>query len=155
MVTNEDDNPNEYPESPAQAHSLKIRRGMREAVARGAFIASRAPYGYRKITVDDDGQQRITLELDPPASEMVRMIFDLRLQGYTESNIVAELNGRGIDSPSGGTWTRRQVKRILSNEVYCGTSLWARRNPDTAVRVPNAFPPIVSQDEFDQAQGIG
>ena len=30
----------------------------------------------------------------------------------------------------------------------------AMRNPETAVRVPNAFPAIISQDEFDQVQSM-
>ncbi len=111
-----------------------------------------APYGYRKITVDEDGRQHTTLEPDPPASETVRMIFDRRLQGHTASGIADELNGRGIASPSGGTWTRQNLQYLLRNEVYCGTVLLGRRDPSTPGRVPNAFPPIVSQDEFDQAQ---
>ena len=86
-----------------------------------------------------------------------RRIFDICLQGATERDIVEQLNEGGIPSPSGHRWTIGEVRRILSTEVYCGTSVANRRamrNPETAVRVPNAFPAIISQDEFDQVQSM-
>ena len=92
---------------------------------------------------------------DPPASETVRWIFDLRLQGASASEIAAQLNARGHRPPGINPWNARQVRRILGNEVYCGTSLAARQdmeNPDSAVRVVNAFPAIVTQQEFDTVQ---
>ena len=70
----------------------------------------------------------------------------------TEQAIVAKLNASGIPGPSGGTWNRAEVKRIRANELYCGTNVWGRQDPDTAVKVPNAFPAIVSQDKFNRAQ---
>ena len=161
MQTNEDDNPNEHIafqtsettiERYREVQSERIRRGMGASAAMGFYISHTAPHGYRKVAVDGYGRRRITLELDPPASETVRTIFDRRLQGNQASDIATELNGSGIAAPSGGTWNRSKVQRILRNEVYCGTNLWGRRDPDTEVRVPNAFPAIVSQDEFDRVQ---
>ena len=105
----------------------------------------------------DRGIQRYKLEPDPHAVGTVRRIFDICLQGATERDIVEQLNEGGIPSPSGHRWTIGEVRRILSNEVYCGTSVANRRamrNPETAARVPNAFPAIISQDEFDQVQSM-
>ena len=87
----------------------------------------------------------------------VRRIFNARLQGAKVRNIMEQLNEEGIPSPTGQghQWTVGQVRRILSNEVYCGTILVGGRateNADSPVRVPNAFPAIISQDEFDRVQ---
>ena len=54
-------------------HSARVRRGMRTAAQRGFYVFSQAPYGYRKVAVWDRGARRYKLELDPPASEAVRM----------------------------------------------------------------------------------
>ena len=62
--------------------------------------------------------------------------------------IAAELNATGTPGPNGRILSRRHIRQILRNEVYCGTNVLGRRDPDTAVRVPNAFPAIVSQEEL-------
>ena len=86
----------------------------------------------------------------------VRIIFDARLQGNTEREIAQQLNGSGIPSPTRHQWTIAQVRSILRNEVYCGTMVRrvgrAMSDPATAVRVPNAFPAIIPQDDFDKVQ---
>ncbi len=137
------------------AHSEEVRRGIRAAAQQGFYAFANAPYGYRKVSVRDRGVRRYKLELDPPASETVRWIFNLRLQGASASEIAAELNARGHRPPGVNPWNARQVRRILGNEVYCGTSLAARRDmedPDSAVRVANAFPAVATQQEFDTVQ---
>ena len=136
-------------------HSEQVRRGMRVAAQRGFYVFANASYGYRKVAAWDLGVRRYKLEPDPPASETVRMIFDLRLQGASMLEIAAELNASGAKAPAVGRWRVQHVTRILSNEVYCGISVASRQDmqdPDTAVRVPNAFPAIVSQDDFDRVQ---
>ena len=81
MQTNDDDN-TRFMISMAinqefrRTQSQRTRRGLSAAAEHGFFVSSKAPYGYRKIPVDDYGRQRATLELDPTASETVRRIFD-------------------------------------------------------------------------------
>ncbi len=138
-------------------HSEQVRRGMRAAAQRGFYVFANAPYGYRKVATWDRGVRRYKLELDPPDSETVRMIFDLRLAGASLLEIAAELNAGGAKAPTVGRWRGQHVRRILGNEVYCGTSVAAKQDmqdPDTAVRAPNAFPAIVTQQEFDQVQNM-
>ena len=52
-----------YSENLAQ----EVVRGMREAAIRGFWVASRVPYGYQKLMVQDGAKKRPKLELDPPA----------------------------------------------------------------------------------------
>lgn len=136
-------------------YSRRVRRGIRTTAQQGFYAFANAPYGYRKVAVWDGDVRRYKLEPDPPASETVRWIFDLRLGGATHLQIAAELIARGDRPPGIRPWNARQVRRILGNEVYCGTSLAARqdmKDPNTAVRVVNAFPAIVTQQEFDAVQ---
>ena len=136
-------------------HAERVQMALRLAAQRGFYIFPRAPYGCRKIAVIDQGTTRYKLEPDPHTVGTARRIFDARLQGTTERDIAEQLNQSAIPSPAGYRSTLRQVQSILSNEVYCGTNVANRQamsNPATAVRVPNAFPAIISQDEFDTVQ---
>ena len=51
-----------YSENLAQ----EVTRGMREAASRGFWMTSYAPYGYRRVYVQDGPKKRPTLELNPP-----------------------------------------------------------------------------------------
>ena len=63
-----------YSENLAQ----EVTRGMREAASRGFWIASRTPYGYNRVMVQDEAKKRPTLEPDPDASQIVKRIFDMK-----------------------------------------------------------------------------
>ena len=45
---------------------------MREAASRGFWVTTFAPYGYRKVYVQDGVKKRPKLELDPPAEAVAR-----------------------------------------------------------------------------------
>ena len=53
-------------------------------------------------------------------------------------------------SPPGGRWTKTTIHRILTNETYTGTLVWGTKAKDNAppVRVEDAFPAIVSREDF-------
>ena len=137
------------------AQSERVRGGMRAAAQRGFYVFARAPYGYRKVPVRDNGVRRHKLELDPPASTTVRWIFDLRIEGATELEIAAELSASRATPPTVGRWDTRHVRRILGNEAYCGAAVAAKQdmqNPKTAVRTLGAFPAIITTQEFYQVR---
>ena len=54
---------------------------MREAASRGFWVASRVPYGYRKLMVQDGAKKRPTLEPNPDTSPVVKRIFDMAESG--------------------------------------------------------------------------
>ena len=134
----------------------EVRRGMREAASRGFWVSTYAPYGYRKVQVQDGVKKRPKLELDPPADGVVRRIFQLALQGTSTLDITKTLNKEGLVGPKRGRWTETTIHRILTNETYTGTSVWGTKARDNQppVRVEDAFPAIVSRDEFEQVTAI-
>ena len=141
-----------YSENLAQ----EVLRGMREAASRGFWISTYSPYGYRKVPVQDGAKKRPKLELDPPADGVVRRIFQMALLGTSTLDITKTLNREGIASPQGSRWTKTTIHRILTNETYTGTLVWGTRAKDNVppVRVDNAFPAIISRDEFERVSAI-
>ncbi len=128
----------------------EVVRGMREAAIRGFWVSTYAPYGYRKVSVQDGAKKRPKLELDSPADAVVRHIFQMALQGKGTLDITKTLNVEGIPTSTGKHWLKSTVHRILSNEAYTGMLVWGVDAKDGAppVRVENAFPAIVSQQGF-------
>ena len=141
-----------YSENLAQ----EVTRGMREAASRGFWMNASAPYGFRRVYVQDGAKKRPRLELNPPHDAVVRRIFDLTLQGKTSLDILKALNAEGIPSPNGKQWRKTTVHKILANEAYTGTLVWGLRAQDgqEPVRVENAFPAIVSQQEFARVRKL-
>ena len=135
-----------YSENLAQ----EVARGMREAASRGFWVTTYAPYGYRKVYVQDGPKKRPKLELDPPADAVARRIFDMVLQGGSTLDVTKALNAEGVASPRGKQWSKTSVHNVLLNEAYTGTLVWGTTAKDGAppVRVEGAHPAIVSKRQF-------
>ncbi|MYD49795.1 MAG: recombinase family protein [Chloroflexi bacterium] len=140
-----------YSENLAQ----EVVRGMREAASRGYFLASRAPFGYKRIKVSDGVKDRPTLEVDPDAAPVVKEIFESSRRGNGLKEICKELNGRGITN-RGKRWQKNGLHYLLTNEAYTGTAVWGVNSKDQKagepVRVENAWPALVSRETFDAVQ---
>ena len=141
-----------YSENLAQ----EVTRGMREAASRGFWMTTNAPYGYQRVYVQDGAKKRPRLELNPPRDAVVRRIFNLALQGKTSLDIPKTLNAEGIPSSSGKRWSKTTVHKLLTNEAYTGTLVWGTNAKDgqEPVRVENAFPAIVSYQEFQRVRKL-
>ena len=128
----------------------EVVRGMREAASRGFWVASRVPYGYRKLMVQDGAKKRPTLEPDAATSAVVERIFGMAEAGRGILDITRTLNDEGIANPTGGLWSKNGVHIILRNEVYTGTLVWGADAKDKAdpVRVEKAFPAIIPKAQF-------
>ena len=115
-----------------------------------------APYGYRRVHVQDGAKKRPKLELDPPADAVARRIFDMALQGRSTLDIAKTLNAEGIPTSNGKKWLKTTVHFILTNEAYAGTVVWGANAKDgqPPVRVEDAHPAIVSRREFRRIAGM-
>ena len=140
-----------YSENLAQ----EVTRGMRESASRGFFLASRAPFGYKRIKVKDGVKERPTLEVDPAAAPVVKEIFQSSLMGAGLKEICKDLNDRGITN-RGRRWYKSGLAYLLSNEAYTGTAVWGRtskgKKADNPVRVEDAWPALVSRETFGAVQ---
>ena len=140
-----------YSENLAQ----EVVRGMREAASRGFFLGSKAPFGYKRVKVNDGAKERPTLEVDPTAAPIVKGIFESSLRSNGLKEICRELNDRGITN-RGRRWYKGGLHYLLTNEAYTGTSVWGKtskgdKDPEP-VRVEGAWPALVSRELFDAVQ---
>ena len=140
-----------YSENLAQ----EVVRGMREAASRGFFLASNAPFGYKRVKVNDGGKERPTLEIDPATAPVVSEIFEKSLRGSGLKEICKELNERGITN-RGKRWYKGTLHYVLRNEAYTGTAVWGKTSKgektQDPVRVEGAWPALVSRELFDDVQ---
>lgn len=138
--------------------SANVRTAKRQYAARGECIAAYPFYGYVK-----GAENRRQLEIDPPAAEVVRMIFDLWLEGHFRTAIANRLNEQNIPSPSMRKrqlgvkrtswskrrdevpWTEAAVRTILQNERYTGKLISLR---STRREIGNPNQKVVPKEEW-------
>lgn len=120
-------------EMPVTDTSKKIKAIIQHRQKSGEWVCA-VPYGYRMINTKE-----MTYELDPPAAEVVREIFDLYNNGWGYKRIANYLTDRGVPTPraneiawkeahgqktklrSKSEWSIISVSSILSNDFYVGT----------------------------------
>ncbi len=141
-----------YSENLAQ----EVARGMREAASRGFWMSAYAPYGYRRVHVQDGAKKRPKLDLNPPCDVVVRRIFDMVLQGKSILDVTKTLNAEGIPTVNGKKWLKTTVHSMLENETYTGAVVWGINSKDGAppVRVEDAHPAIISKREFHRVKKL-
>ncbi len=129
-------------------------------------------YGYKK--------EENTLKIDEPAADTVRLIFQLALQGKTNTEIIKELYSKKIVIPevykerkrrkkmpnlhSCYVWTLSTIQRILSDEQYIGTYVMRKtvvkelgtksvnQNEKDWIKIPNHHEAIITKEIFEQVQ---
>jgi len=158
--------------------SENIRAVFRDKMRKGEYLASFAPYGYKK-----DSQNKNHLVINPETAEVVRKIFKLHGEGYGAAKICRILNDMGIPNPrkqqeldgirktyfyepdEKGVWSTTTVGDILNNRVYCGdvvqhtkekvsykSKKLKRVAEDERIIIPNMHEPIISYEEFMKTQ---
>ena len=134
----------------------EVTRGMRESAGRGFYMSANAPFGYRKVKVNDGGKERPTLVIEPNQAKTVVSIFTQALEGKGSMEIVKQLNKDGIRGPKGNGWMKTTVRKILTNEAYVGILLWGLHSTHDlpVIQVLNAWPFIIDKATFDRVQVI-
>ena len=143
--------------------SDNIRWSIQKRMARGTFVPSSLPFGYKK---DEDGG----IIIDSGRAKYVRQIFSDFLKGYNMQEIAGHMKERQSVDPvlSPYQWKVKSIARILKNEKYAGNSLWQKsfRTPTLPRRsltnrgelnqyyAPNTHPAIIDQTVFDKVQSL-
>jgi site-specific DNA recombinase len=134
----------------------EVTRGMRESATRGFYLSSRPPYGYRKVRIKDGSKERTKLEPDLDQAGIVATIFNEVINGKGLTEIVRELNQKGIPGPNRKGWGKTGLYSILTNEIYTGVFVWGRNSKrgHEPVRTENACSPIVDRATFEKVQNL-
>ena len=120
--------------------SRKITRGMDDNASK-CLCNGQIPFGYRR---GEDGRFAIDETEAPIVQEIYRRIRD----GSKLSEIIHDMNERGIRTKHGKPWSKSSFNTLLSNERYTGVYIYKD------VRVPGGMPQIIDRPLFDAVQLI-
>ena len=130
----------EFQQDLTRERLAEARAGLKQ---KGRRVAGRVPYGY----VTDRNSKRLII--DPTDAKRVREIFELAVSGKRPQEIADYANGLGwLKGRTRGTWTARQVLKMLSNPTYTGMIHNGRG------RLPGQHEAIVDHAMFEQARSV-
>ncbi len=137
-----------------------ITWAIREQIRNGTSPLYTKPcYGYKK---GDTGE----LVINHKEANIVKMIFDKYLEGYSIIGIIDYLYNLKIPSPTGlPQWSKRTIEKMLRNEKYAGNVILFKtineiNNKGFIENIPNLYnpqyqvvnnhPAIISAEQFEQ-----
>jgi len=159
--------------------SKKIRAVFKAKAQSGKHHNSIAPYGYKPSSDDP-----FVWDIDEPAAEVVREIFQMCIDGMGTKAIALALRERGLDRPSihrlkregkqlpeykfpNNHWCASNVSDILANREYLGIATLSKvtvksykdkthiyRPVEDWTIFEDAHPAIIGQETFDVVQRI-
>lgn len=103
--------------------SKKIIAVLDNYKSQGRYVEHYVPYGYKK-----DEEDKYKVIIDDVVADNVKLIFDMYIQGFSQSQIAYKLNEMGEVTPKeykglksvACKWTQDIISRILSNPFYTG-----------------------------------
>ena len=119
-------------------HKRDVARGVHEKLLKGGWPGN-SPLGY----LHDRNLKNIIP--DPTRSKVVLAIFESVSTGAHGLLWVSDrLAEHGIVSKGGNKWTKSQVHKLLTNQLYKGVMVW------NGVTYEGKYRPIVSAELFDK-----
>ncbi|RCW65789.1 DNA invertase Pin-like site-specific DNA recombinase [Saliterribacillus persicus] len=150
----------------SQRTSERIKASLNSKARKGEYLGSHAPYGYQVIN-----KRLVIAEND--TVNVIKDIFNWYVGGTGFDAIARRLSKKGIPTPAtvaqkrnaSKYWHGSTIKNILSNPHYTGilvqhretsisvTSELRKQLPHSKyIIVPNAHPPLISNEQFDTVQ---
>ncbi|MCM1523441.1 MAG: recombinase family protein [Ruminococcus sp.] len=148
----------------------RMQAGRIASLKEGNYIATFAPYGYKKIR--DYEKRSFTLEIVPEEAELIRLMFEKSAGNYGFAKIAAMLNDMGVKPKRGMQWTASGVQGIVTNPVYCGKMRWNWRkqkkqvvdgrvvvsrpksSDEECMIIQGNHPPIITEEQFRLSQNV-
>jgi len=137
----------------------KIRQTKYYNAINARYRPARLPYGYAW------DKERIIVTV-PEQVEIIERIYN----SYAKKGsmiLTKELNNEGIKTQRGHAWSSDKITRIIKNLIYTGTAVVNRtykanvtdtkrldHDKSKFIPIPNAVPPIVTLEQYDEANKI-
>lgn len=132
-------------EGMAEYYSLQlaqnILRGQRISARNCQSTGGNRPLGYKT----DPTTKKFVV--DPETAPTVRLVFDMYAKGKTVTEIIAELNKRGLRTLRGNKFTKNSLRSILKNEKYIGIYTYKDE-----IRTEGGVPAIIDEETFTKVQ---
>ena len=139
----------------------RMQRGRIKSVEEGKFIATSAPFGYKFEYINNKDR---VLVIDEEKSEIIKLIYNMYLEGQGAGKIANYLNELGYKTSTGRTWYEKGIRDIIKNKVYCGYVVWNRverkkkssrvRSLDEQIESLGQHEPIINLEDWNKAQEI-
>lgn len=158
----------------------RLQRGRLASVKEGKYVGNKPPYGYDRVKIQ--GDKGYTLSPNPEEAEVVKLIYDLYVNGEQQEDgtykrlgtslIVRRLNDLKIKPRVNQSWSANTVRGILSNPVYIGKVRWncratskkmtdgkitksrPRAKKEDCIIVDGIHEPIIDSDTYKAAEQI-
>ncbi len=107
------------------------------------------------------------LVINKKVAEAVKLTFKMFNEGYGYSQIFEELNLRGYKTKAGKSFGKHSLLNVVRNEKYIGVYIFnklvskdqrgkrngnAYKDIEEIIRVEGVVPPIITMEEFTEAQ---
>ena len=158
--------------------SNKIQTTVKLKQKAGEFIGAFASYGYKKSFANKN-----KLIVDEYASEIVKQVFFMYIQGIGKQSIAKILNEKGILCPSEykkmngenyknskrlettSYWTYTTINAMLHNEMYIGNMIQGKKHQrmrskqhmidkENWIRVEGTHEAIIDRDTWEKVQNL-
>jgi len=144
----------------------RLQGGRIRSLEEGNYLGSIPPYGY---LIDKNNRKRRLLK-HPEQKETTDFIFSMYRTGNMGANKIAnELNQLGFLSYTGKRWTAASILNMLKNPVYCGNTVWKKkeikksaipgkkketrsRSREEQIWIYNTHEAYITEEEFTQIQ---
>lgn len=135
----------------------RVKLGMGKRAANGEWNGGLI-YGYDNDKIDKK------LVINKEQSEVVKSIFQMRLENMGYKAIASRLNERGIKTKTGGLFSIFGIKTILTNPVYLGqircvdnqSSNTSRKKAEgeNSIIVPGRHAAIIETEIWEKVQAV-
>jgi site-specific DNA recombinase len=129
----------------AQREAAVTRKRVKRALAANASagrVHGKVQFGYRRI-YDPHSKALVGQEVDPVTGPVVTEVFRRVAEGESLRSLAAELNERGVPTPTGVDWSGALVGHLLKRESYLG-----RRTHHGTVTAEGAWPALVDESTW-------
>ena len=132
-------------EGMAEYYSLQLSqnttRGLKASAEKCQSTGGTRPLGYN---VDPETKRFV---IDPKTAPTVQLVFERYAAGATITEIITELNQKGLRTARGAKFTKSSLRTMLKSEKYIGVYVY-----NNTVRIEGGMPAIVSPELFDKVQ---
>ena len=131
-----------------------VRSGMYIAAKQGYYLGGIVQYGYTTYETGEmtRGKPRKKYCVHEAESQIVKLIFDMFLNGYSLNAIRDELISRDIRSKKTGNFMpSKTIGRMLKDKFYIGTRKFDIKGYEP-LAIENAVPAIIDKETFDAVQ---
>ncbi len=133
-----------------------VKAGMKQRASQGLFNGGHM-LGYQSIKIDDDRKKSI-LEVIPEEADIVKLIFEMYVNGAGFKKISNKINDCGYRTVKGNLFSIHAVRDIIMNPAYAG---YIRFNYKSSLKkekkaqiYKGQHQAIISDEVWNKAQAI-